>query len=122
MDKKIKIGMIGAGGIAKSRHLPALLKIEEVELFAVANRRVENAKQVAEEYGFQVVLEHWEEVVRHPKVDAVFICTPPYMHREITIKALEQGKHVFCQARMALDLQDAALMLEADRKTSLTTM
>ncbi|MBE1441297.1 Gfo/Idh/MocA family protein [Paenibacillus sp. OAS669] len=118
----IRIGMIGAGGIAKSRHLPNLKEIEGVELAAVANRRYENAQEAAEQFGFRKVYKTWQEVADDSEVDAVFICTPPILHREISEYCIARGKHVFSQARMAMDLEDALQMYKLDQSTSLTTM
>lgn len=118
----VNIGIIGAGGIAISRHLPNLAKLPEVRFVAVANRSVDNAKRVAEQFGFDRVYEDWKSVIDDSDVQAVFICTPPYMHAEMTRYAIAKGKHVFCQARMALDLEDAKTMWEADQQSSLTTM
>ncbi|WP_164545643.1 Gfo/Idh/MocA family protein [Paenibacillus albus] len=120
--KQFPIGMIGAGAIAVSRHLPNLQKIEGVEFVAVANRNLESSRKVAEAFGFAKVYEHWKEVVDDPEVRIIFNCTPPYMHKEISCYALAKGKHVFCQARMAMNLAEAEEMLEADRSTELTTM
>ncbi|WP_127587731.1 Gfo/Idh/MocA family protein [Paenibacillus koleovorans] len=119
---KIKIGMIGAGGIATKKHLPELLKLSDVELTAVANRSTSSAAQAAELFGFKRVYEQWTEVIDDPEVNAVFVCTPPYLHSTAVEYALQQGKHVFCQARMAMDLQDAVWMAEMERGTHLTTM
>lgn len=118
----IRIGMIGAGGIAKSRHLPNLKEIEGVELVAVANRRVETAQKAAEQFGFRKVYSTWQEVADDAEVNAIFICTPPILHREISEYCLQRGKHVFSQARMALHLEDALAMYKLDRTTELTTM
>ncbi|SEN95007.1 Gfo/Idh/MocA family protein [Paenibacillus sp. OV219] len=120
--KHFPIGMIGAGGIAISQHLPNLQKIEGVEFVAVANRSLESSRKVAEAFGFAKAYEHWKEVVDDPAVHIIFNCTPPYMHKEISCYALSKGKHVFCQARMAMNLAEAEEMLEADRNTKLTTM
>jgi predicted dehydrogenase len=114
--------MIGAGGIAESRHLPHLRQIPGVELVAVANRSQESGERAAAKFGFAKVYAHWQQVVDDPDVDIVFIGTPPYMHREIACYALEKDKHVFCQARMAANLQDAIAMLDADRASEKTTM
>jgi predicted dehydrogenase len=121
-NTNIRIGFVGAGGIARSRHLPNLQKLPGVEFTAVANRSPITAERAAKDYGFKKVYADWHDVITDEEVDAVFICTPPYMHREMTVFALKNGKHVFCQARMAMDLQDAVKMWEADRQTGLTTM
>jgi predicted dehydrogenase len=122
LENNIQIGFVGAGGIAKSHHLPNLLKISGVKLIAVANRSESSARQVAEIFGFQKVYTNWKDVVDDPDVHIVFVCTPPYMHKEICNYALGKGKHVFCQARMAMDLSDALEMLAADDQSGLSTM
>ena len=118
----IAIGFIGAGGIARDRHIPGLRKIDGVKLAAVANRTRASGERAAAEHGFERVYEDWRQHIEDPAIDAVFICAQPYMHREMTLYALEHGKHVFCQARMAMDHSDALRMAEADRRTALTTM
>jgi predicted dehydrogenase len=118
----LAIGVVGAGSIARMRHLPNLAQIAGVRTVAVANRRVERAREAADEFAIGEVYEHWQEVVESALVDAVLVCTPPHLHAEVTLAALQQGKHVFCQARMANDLAEAERMLASDRATSLTTM
>ena len=118
----VRIGFIGAGGIARQRHLPGLQQVDGVEFVAVANRRRETAEQIAQEYGFATVLEDWRQVLERDDVDAVFIAAPPYLHAEATIAALDAGKHVFCQARMARNYADAKRMYERSLQTDLVTM
>src|SRR5919202_3337994 len=111
----LRIGIIGAGGIVKSRHLPALRQIEGVEVVAVCNRSRESGEAVAREWSIPEVLTDWRELVARPDLQAVFIGTWPYTHAEMSIAALEAGKHVFCQARMARDLAEARAMLATAR-------
>lgn len=122
MADRIGIGFIGAGGIAKQRHLPGLKEIPGVEMVAVANRRRETADEVAKEWGFGTVLDDWRQVLERKDVDAVFIAAPPYLHREATLAALQAGKHVFCQARMARNYAEAKEMYDASQATKLRTM
>jgi predicted dehydrogenase len=121
-DKSIGIGFIGAGGIARTRHIPGLKALDGIKLVAVANRSIESGSKAAAEHGFAHVYTDWRQVVDDPEVDAVFICTQPYTHTEMTLYALSKGKHVFSQARMALDLEDARRMKAGDDQSSLTTM
>lgn len=121
-NERIGIGFIGAGGIAKQRHLPGLKKVPGIEFVTVANRHRETAEDVAREWGFGSVKDDWREVVEDPAVDAVFIATPPTLHKEATLAALAAGKHVFCQARMALNYADAKEMYDASTETALRTM
>lgn len=115
-DKTIRVGFVGAGKNTQSRHIPGFRKLSGVELVAVANRTKESGERVAREFGIPRVNADWRELVRAADVDAVCIGTWPYMHREVTEAALEHGKHVLCEARMAMDATEARRMLEAARR------
>ncbi len=110
---KLRIGFIGAGTNTRKMHIPGFLKIENVELSVVANRTLESAQKVAKLEGIKQVANHWREVVEDPSIDAVCIGTWPYLHAEATIAALEHGKHVLCEARMACNLDEARRMQAA---------
>ena len=120
--RTVRIGFIGAGGIARQRHLPGLQKVEGVQFVAVANRRRETAEQIAKEYNFEAVLDDWRQLIERDDIDAVFIAAPPYLHADATIAALDAGKHVFTQARMAVNYAEAKRMYERSLQTDLITM
>ena len=115
-DKPIRVGFVGAGNNTRRHHIPKLRAQPGIELVAVANRSKESGERVAKEFGIARVHEDWQEVVRAPDVDAVCIGTWPNMHSEITVAALEAGKHVLCEARMAMNAAEGRRMLEASRK------
>jgi predicted dehydrogenase len=115
-DTKIRVGFVGAGKNTKLHHIPKLKAQPGVELVAVANRSKESGERVAKEFGIGRVHADWREVVTARDVDAVCIGTWPYMHSEITLAALAAGKHVLCEARMAMNAVEGRLMLEAARK------
>ena len=121
-EDRIGIGFIGAGAIVQRRHAPGLKKIDGVEFVAVANRSRESGERAAAELGIGKVYEDWRELVADPAVDAVFVCTWPYKHSEYSLAALKAGKHVFCQARLAMDAADGRAMVEAAADSGLTTM
>ncbi len=112
---EIRIGFIGAGSIARTRHLPNLTSIPAVRVAAVCNRSKESSERVVRDFHIPTdgIVENWEDLVRRPDLDAVFIGTWPYMHARMSIAALQAGKHVFCQARMAMDLAEAKAMVAA---------
>jgi predicted dehydrogenase len=114
--ERIRIGIVGAGNIAREVNLPNLQAISGVEVVAVCNSRTETAHQIASEFGIAEVVDHWTSMVGRDDLDAIWIGTPPVMHAPITIAALERGKHVFCQARMATNLAEARAMLTAARQ------
>lgn len=120
--EKIRVGFVGLGGICRQRHVPGLRALDGVEIVAVANRTRESSERAAREFGIPEVCESWQELVVRDDVDAVFIGTWPYMHRTMSIAALQAGKHVFCQARMALDAADAKAMYDAVRASNRVAM
>ncbi|HAV12904.1 MAG TPA: gfo/Idh/MocA family oxidoreductase [Opitutae bacterium] len=106
----IRVGFIGAGANTRKMHIPGFSKIQGVQLSVVANRTEASAAAVAKQDGIKRVAKHWRDVVEDPTIDAVCIGTWPYLHAEATIAALENNKHVLCEARMACDLEEARRM------------
>jgi predicted dehydrogenase len=115
-DKPIRVGFIGAGRNTRDRHIPGFQKQAGVELVAVANRSRESGERVAKQFGIARVEDDWHAVVRAPDVDAVCIGTWPYTHCEMTLAALAAGKHVLCEARMAMNAGEGRRMLQASRQ------
>lgn len=108
---KVKMGVIGVGGIATDRHIPAFQKLEEVEIVAVSDVNMERAKSVAERFGIGGVFEDYPDMFSI--VDAVVICTPNKFHKEITVAALNAGKHVLCEKPMAMSVMECQAMIDA---------
>src|SRR6201993_1067997 len=116
-NHKLRIGIVGAGNIVRTRHLPALKKNPDVEIVAVSNSTYENSERFCRENSLAALpMRDWAELVATPDIDIVWIGTTPYMHSAVTISALEAGKHVFCQARMSMDLAEAEEMLAASKR------
>src|SRR4051794_34482486 len=88
MTQRLRIGLIGAGGNTRSRHIPGLLAQEDVDIVAVCNRRPESTAAVARELRIERTYAHWQELVADPEIDAIVIGTWPYLHCPITIAAL----------------------------------
>src|SRR5262249_19370592 len=114
---KLRIGIVGAGNIVKTRHLPALKKNPEVDIVAVSNSTYESSEKFCQENLPQATpMRNWADLLAIPDLDIIWIGTPPYMHSAVTISALEAGKHVFCQARMSMDLAEAEEMLATSKR------
>jgi predicted dehydrogenase len=119
----IRIGIIGAGNIVKTRHLPGFAKLDDVQVLAVCNRRRASAEAVAKEWRIPHVVDDPAAVIARDDINVVLVGTTPYMHRELCVAALKAGKHVFCQARMARTVAEAREMLaEARRHPKLVNM
>jgi predicted dehydrogenase len=89
-----------------------------VEIVAVCNRRPESTLAVAREFSIPRTFEHWQDLVRDPEIDAVVIGAWPNLHCPVTVAALEQKKHVLCEARMARNAAEAHLMVQASLRHS----
>jgi predicted dehydrogenase len=113
----IRVGVIGAGANTVALHIPGLQAQKGVEVVAVANRTRASGAKVAKAFGIAHVADSWEDIIYNEDVDAVCIGTWPYMHAPLTIAALEAGKHVLCEARMAMNAMEAQAMLEVSRAT-----
>ena len=113
MADTIRIGIAGAGGIARQRHLPGFAKIDGVEVVAVANRSRGSSEKLAQEFGIPRVHDTWRALVEDRGIDAVVIGTWPYLHHSITLAALDMGKHVLTEGRMAMNAAEARHMLAA---------
>jgi predicted dehydrogenase len=121
MPETVRVGIIGAGKIAQARHIPLLQKVDDVEVTHAWSRTPETARKAASEFGIPTVVGQWQKIVESPDIDAVVIGTPPNMHLPVTLAALDAGKHVLCQGRMARNLAEAQEMLRAARAVSLVT-
>ena len=116
-NHKLRIGIVGAGNIVRTRHLPVLQRHAEVEIVAVSSSTYESAEKFCSENVPQATpMQNWADLLALHDLDIIWIGTPPYMHSAVTISALEAGKHVFCQARMSMDLAEAEEMLAASKR------
>ena len=109
MKEKVGIGIIGTG-FARRVQVPAFLACEGAFIASVASSRAENARAAADEYGIGHVTTDWRETVAHPDVDLVCITTPPNLHKEMVLFAIEHGKHILCEKPMAMNVAEAEEM------------
>ena len=111
----IRVGLIGAGRNTRERHMPGFDKVPGLEVAAVANRSRASGRVVADQFNIPTVYDNWQELLEDESLNAVCIGTWPNMHRTLTVAALDKGKHVLCEARMATNAQEARDMLDASR-------
>lgn len=117
--ESVGIGIIGAGGIAVSTHLPAYKKMEDegkVRLVGVADVDEKRAKETAEKFGIAHVFTDYEAMLKADGLDAVDVCTPNFLHHGPVMDAFAAGKHVICEKPIALNATEGAEMVNAARK------
>lgn len=119
MGKKLKIGIIGCGGIANGKHMPGLSKLPNVEMVAFCDIIPSRAEEAAQTYGVKDarVYEDYRQLLTDGSLDVVHVCTPNNSHAEITIASLEAGCHVMCEKPMAKTAAEARAMVAAAERT-----
>lgn len=116
---KLKVGIIGCGGIANGKHLPALSRNPDVEITAFCDIIPERAEKAAKDYGTPdaKVCTDYKELLADKSIDVVHVLTPNREHSFITVDALHAGKHVLCEKPMAKTYEEAKKMVEAAKET-----
>jgi len=114
-NQTVRVGIVGAGANTTSRHIPGLQAISGVEIVSVCNRSRTSSERVARQFGIPKIYENWKELVDAPDTNAIVIGTWPYVHCRVTLAALAAEKHVLCEARLAMNAQEARAMRDAAR-------
>src|SRR5688500_7456323 len=112
MSNIVRIGIIGTG-FARRVQIPAFQACEDASIVSVASGTIENARATAQEFEVPHFTDDWRETVERDDVDLVCITTPPKLHREMTLFAIENGKHVLCEKPMAMNAAEAHEMTDA---------
>lgn len=115
--QKIKWGIIGLGNIAH-QFANDLMLVEEAELIAVASRNLEKAQEFAEKYNCKKAYDSYDAIINDPEIDILYIATPHNSHAALTIKALQNNKHVLCEKPLALNYDDALQMINASKENN----
>jgi len=118
MDK-LRIGIIGCGGIANGKHMPALSRQQNAEMVAFCDIIPERAEAAKARYGTPdaKVYTDYRQLLEDKTIDVVHVLTPNRMHSPITVDALEAGKHVMCEKPMAINSEEAKKMVDAAVRT-----
>lgn len=125
MSKKLKIGIIGAGGICRNVHLPSLSEIDNCEVVAICDHHEEKAKAMAEKYGIPKTYTMHFDMLAQEKMDAVFVLVQPDKTMRVAIDCLKAGFHVMLEKPAGLDAFQAhsiARYAKAAGKTAAVAM
>ena len=119
MDRIVRVGIIGCGGIANGKHMPSLAKIPNVRMVAFCDIVPERAEAARAKYGAEgaKVYVDYKELLKDEQIEVVHVLTPNREHAQITVDSLYAGKHVMCEKPMAKTAADARRMCEAARAT-----
>lgn len=121
MDK-IRVGIVGAGNIARTAHLPVYMKRSDVEVVAIADWNLERAREAAKMFNIPNAFSSVEELLENVDVDYIDICVWNRSHAPVAIAAAKAGKNILCEKPMAIDLEDALNMETAIREAGVQFM
>jgi predicted dehydrogenase len=112
-SRRLRVGLIGCGGIASSAHVPALQQLQSlIEVPMVSDIRPQAAESIARALGSEWTTDY-RVLLDDASIDAVLICTPEFAHAEQAVAAAQAGKHILCEKPMARTLPEADAMLHA---------
>lgn len=112
MSNKIKWGVLGYARIANDFVIPAIVKASNSKFYAIASRKSESLRECQEKFHCNKTYESYDLLLADPEVQAVYIPLPNSLHREWTIKAARQGKHILCEKPLALNVVECREMIQ----------
>ena len=121
MKDVVRIGIVGTG-FARNVQIPAFQQCENAEIVSVASGSLANAESTAKDFGIGHFTADWRETVSRDDIDLVCITTPPKLHREITLFAMDRGKNILCEKPMAMNVDEARAMSEAAEKANVLAL
>ena len=122
MTDKLRVGMIGLGGIATRAHLPALAALPDVVVQAGAEVDAYQANRTQQRFGIPNIYPTYEEMLEREVLDAVYVCVPNVMHYRAANLALSRGLHVYCEKPVGLSAQEAESLAEQADRSGLVLM
>jgi len=120
-DRKVRVGVLGAGAWAEFAHLPGYKRDPRCEIVAIADPVVERATSFAEKFGIPDAYDSHQQLIARDDIDLVDVCTPSATHFELAWSALAAGKHVLCEKPVAYDYKDTNRAAELARTMGVKT-
>ena len=121
-SRKIRWGVLGYARIAREAVIPAILRSSNSVFHAIASRETTKLEECRQKFNCPKTYGSYEELLRDPEIDVVYIPLPNALHREWMIKAAEQGKHVLCEKPIGLNAAECREMIAASKKHGVILM
>lgn len=119
---RVGVGVIGCGFMGVHVHLPALKSISRAKIVAVASRDVKKGEKITKKFKAKSYYTRHVDLIEDPRIDAVFICLPTFLHAQTAVDAAKAGKHIFCEAPLALTLEETDRIINAAKKAGVLLM
>lgn len=118
MAKKLRIGIIGTGGIARACHMPAYQALpDQCEIVALCDIKPDVLAKAATDFGVSKTYAKYEDLLKDPEIDAVSVATPNAVHLEPTVMALKAGKHVLCEKPLSMNAEQSKQICRTAKET-----
>ncbi|MBQ4116692.1 MAG: Gfo/Idh/MocA family oxidoreductase, partial [Clostridia bacterium] len=111
--KKVKWGVIGAGGIADRRTIPGMMLANNAELVAVMEINMELAEKIRAKYGCKYAYDNYQELIDNPEVEAIYIASPVFAHVEPALAVAKAKKHLLCEKPIAFTVEETKNIINA---------
>lgn len=115
----VRIGLVGSSGWSEFMYLQKLQKFSHGKVVAIAARKAERLNELGKKYGIEHLYTDWKEMISSGEIDAIVVAAPDRHHKDITLAAFEAGIPVMCEKPLAMNAEDAGLMLDAAQNTGL---
>jgi predicted dehydrogenase len=112
----VSVGIMGAARVAPMAMVEPVARRGDVKVVAVAAKRAGSAAAFAAKHGIATAYDSYEALIADPSIDVVYNALPPHLHAELSIMALEAGKHVLCEKPFAMNAEEARRMVEAGER------
>ena len=120
-NQRVKVGIVGTG-FGRSVHLPGFRALDDAVVVGIASNNPARAAQVSREFSLPMSFPSWRDLVAHPDIAAISVATPPNLNEEIVLAALSCGKAVLCEKPLAMNVSQAARMLNEARLAGVVHM
>ena len=110
--KKVRWGVIGAGGIAQRRTIPGMMQCENAELVAVMEITPELAESCRAKWNCKKAYTSAEDLLNDPEIDAVYIASPVFLHAQQAMAAADAGKHILIEKPLAMTAAEGQKVVE----------
>jgi len=120
--KKLNLGVIGTGRIGKVHIATLVQSVPQADVVAIADVNLQSANEVAKRFGVTSVFTNYLDVINHPDVEAVVICSPTDTHAQYIVEAAKAGKHIFCEKPVDLSLEVIKGAIDSVKKAGVKLM
>ena len=120
-ESKLRVGVLGAGAWAEHAHIPGWLRDPRCELVGICDVAGDKARDFARHFDASEWTSDWQSFVARPDIDVIDVVTPSHTHLELSMAALESGKHVLCEKPVAYDYRQTQAAARFAREKKLKT-